>query len=282
LTYIAGRNAALEALKAGHRVRRVLIESTPTEAQHSLRAILEAAAAARVPVERVPASRLAAIHPRHQGVAVEVAAFSYASFAEVEGRVRLAGARALVLALDRVQDPQNLGALLRTALAVDATAVLLPARRSAPVTAAAVRASAGAAEHLCVCQVPNLVRALGQLRTLGMGIVGLDVHSGVPLDEADLSGALALVVGSEGSGLGRLVRERCELLVHLPLARASRARGPRGAEAGLSPLGFSAQQGARAGATESLNAAVAGSIALYHVFRLRTHPAPGTGGPEPL
>lgn len=238
--YIAGRNAALEALKAGARVRKVLVEdSVPLPA--ALKPALEMAQAAGIPVERVPAWQLAAIHPRHQGIAVEVAGFRYATFGELLGAVQEAGTDALVLALDQLQDPQNLGTLLRTALAVNVTGVVLPARRAAGVTPAVSRASAGAVEHLRICQAPNLGRALQQLKELGVWVLGLDVRGGVALDEADLTGPVALVVGSEGAGLGRLVRERCDTLIHLPMA----------------------------GPTNSLNASVAGSIALYEVFRRR-------------
>ncbi len=239
--YIAGRNAALEALKAGTRVRKVLLEASP-DLPAALQPILDAAKAAGVPVTRVPASELAAIHPRHQGVAVEVGEFRYASFADVLVRVQSAGQDALVLALDQIQDPQNLGTLLRTALAVQVSAVLLPAHRGAGVTPAVSRSSAGAVEHLTICQVPNLGRALQELKTLGLWVMGLEAHGGVPIDDTNLSGPIALVVGSEGAGLGRLLAERCDFLIHLPMA----------------------------GPTESLNAAVAGSIALYEAFRRRT------------
>src|SRR5438067_5456365 len=117
MAYIAGRNACLEALKAGERVTRVLIEvgGAPPVA---LRPLLEVAAAARIPVERVPLRQLAAIHPRHQGVAVEVEEFRYASFDQVAKAIQADGGKSLVLALDQVQDPQNVGTLFRTALAV--------------------------------------------------------------------------------------------------------------------------------------------------------------------
>ena len=241
--YVTGRNAALEALKAGSRARKVLIEASPS-LPPSLEPIVDAARSAGVPVDRVPAAQLSAIHPRHQGVAVEVGEFRYASFADVGSAVRQAGPRALVLALDQVQDPQNLGTLLRTALAFQVTAVMLPAHRGAGVTPAVSRSSAGAVEHLAICQVPNLGRALQELKELGVWVMGLEAHGGVPIDEADLRGPIALVVGSEGAGLGRLLAERCDLLIHLPMP----------------------------GPVESLNAAVAGSIALYEVFRRRLWP----------
>lgn len=238
--YIAGRNAALESLRAGIRVRRVLIQEG-SNISGALQPILDAATAGGVPVTRVAAAQLEAIHPRHQGVAVEVAPFEYAPFAELTALVREAGPSALVLALDHLQDPQNLGTLLRAALAFGVTGVVIPERREAGITPAVSRASAGAIEHLRVAQVTNLARALSELKAAGLWIVGLDVRGGQPLAEVDLRGPLAIVVGSEGEGLGRLVGERCDFLAHIPMA----------------------------GTMESLNAAVAGSIALYEVFRRR-------------
>jgi 23S rRNA (guanosine2251-2'-O)-methyltransferase len=187
-------------------------------------------------------------------VVAEIGPFTYTPFATVLERCREAGDSALVLVLDELQDPQNVGTLLRTALAVHVTAVVLPERRGAEVTPAVVRSSAGAAEHLTVSRVPNLVRAIDELKGAGLWVIGLDVRGGDPYDETDLSGPIALVIGSEGSGLRRLVREHCDLLVHLPM------RGP----------------------TESLNAAVAGSIALYHVFRARNRSEPARNHAEDL
>jgi len=241
--YLAGRNSVFEAIRANARVRRVLIENDAGEPRGSLRELVDAARGAGIRVERVPRGRLDAIHPRHQGVVAEVPAFAYTPFSDILQRARLEGDAALVLALDEVQDPQNVGTLLRTALAVRATGVVMPERRNAEVTPAVVRSSAGAVEHLAIARVANLVRALDDLKGAGLWIVGLDVGGGQPYDEVDLSGAIALVVGSEGSGLRRLVRENCDLLIHLPMT----------------------------GPTESLNAAVAGSIGLYHVHRSRAH-----------
>lgn len=240
--YLAGRHAVLEALRARQRVRRILVDEEARASQRSLTEVLEAASRAQIPVEWTARGRLDAIHPRHQGVAAEIDAFAYTPFHDLKTRVQGTAGNALVLVLDRLQDPQNVGSLLRTALAVAVTGVVIPERRAAEITPAVVRSSAGAVEHLTVSRVPNTVRALAELRALGVWIAGLDAHDGKPYDEVDLTGPLALVVGSEGSGLSRLVRETCDFLIHLPMA----------------------------GHSESLNASVAGSIALYHVYRLRS------------
>src|SRR5439155_15753271 len=144
----------------------------------------------------------------------------------------------LLLALDSLQDPQNFGTLLRTAQACGAHGVLIPSHRAVGVTPAVSNASAGAVEHLSVAQVTNLARSLGELKSHGVWIYGVAVEIGQSYWETDLSGPLALVVGSEATGLGRLVREMCDVLVHIPMAP---------------------------GAIQSLNASVAGSLVLYEV-----------------
>lgn len=240
-SYVAGRNAVLETIRASQRARRLLVDESTRASDEELRALVAAARAAGIPVERVPRARLDAIHPRHQGVAVDVVEFAYLSWPDLVGAAEAEGERALVLVLDELQDPQNLGSLLRTALAVGVTGVVIPERRSASVTPAVVRSSAGAVEHLAISQVPNLGRALGELKRAGLWVVGLDVGGGLPYDDADLRGPLALVVGSEGHGLRRMIRERCDLTIHIPMV----------------------------GPTESLNAAVAGSIALYQILHTR-------------
>ena len=223
---------------------RLLIDREVRSGDGAILPLIAAATAARIPVERVPRSRLDAIHDRHQGVAVEVAEFAYAPLDALIGALRRAGDAGLVLVLDELQDPQNVGTLLRTALAVGVTGIVVPERRAAPITSAVVRSSAGAAEHLTIVQVPNLVRALDRLKTVGLWVVGLDLRGKLPYDQADLHGPVAVVVGSEGRGLRRLVRERCDITIHLPMT----------------------------GPTESLNAAVAGSIALYHISRSHARP----------
>ena len=232
----------MEALRAGQRVRKVLVDSSLRESDSDLREVLAAASSVNVKVERIPRPRLDQIHRRHQGFVAEVEPFRYTPYADLRDRIRGDGEHALVLVLDEVQDPQNLASLLRTGLATRVSGVLLPDRRAVGVTPVVSRVSAGAAEHLAIAQVPNLARALDDLKRDGLWVIGLDAHAGTPYDQADLRGPIALVVGSEGSGLRRLVREHCDLLIHLPMD----------------------------GPTESLNAAVAGSIALYHVFRRRT------------
>jgi 23S rRNA (guanosine2251-2'-O)-methyltransferase len=205
--------------------------------------ILRLAAERNIPVQRVPRERLDALSDHHQGIVADAAPYAYADFAQVVGAIRDApkGQPPLVLAVDALQDPQNFGNLLRTALAVGVQAVILPERRSVGVTPAVGRASAGAIEHLQVARVVNLTRALGELKQAGLWIVGLDAGAAASYDETDLTMPLALVVGSEGSGLSRLVGQTCDVTVRLPM----------GAQ------------------LDSLNAAVAGSVVLYEALRQR-------------
>ena len=178
----------------------------------------------------------------HQGLAAEVSGYPYVDLEALLEAVQQSGEPPFLLLLDHVQDPQNLGSLLRTAEAAGVHGVVIPERRAAGVTPAAVRASAGAAEHVRVAQVTNLVRAMEWLKAEGVWLAGLEALPGAQLyTQADLRGPLGLVVGSEGQGLARLVRETCDFLIRLPMH----------------------------GQVESLNAGVAGAIALYEVRRQR-------------
>lgn len=232
-----GRNAVREALRAGRRraIRLVVAAQTHESGGH-LRDVIAEAQRAGVPVSEAPRGQIDQTLPgvNHQGVLLEAGPYPYADFADL--REPAGDQPPLYLALDQVQDPQNVGTLLRTAEAVGVTGVLLPEHRAAAITPAVVNASAGATEHLRIAPVTNLARSLGQLQEAGVWVAGLE---GVPeaqlLDSADLRGALVLVVGSEGGGISRLVRATCDFLVRLPMH----------------------------GQVDSLNAAVAGSVALY-------------------
>jgi 23S rRNA (guanosine2251-2'-O)-methyltransferase len=240
-----GRQPVLETLRAGRRrTQRVLLrEGVKPSAE--LDAIRRAAAARGVPVEPAPVRRLRELTgaSNSQGAAAEVSDYPLVPLADTLRTEPDREGDALVLVLDHVQDPQNLGAILRVADAAGVTGVVLPARRAAHVTPAAVRASAGAAEHVRVCMTQNLVRAMKTLKQEeGFWIAGLDSRPGAkPITETDLRGPLALVLGSEGRGLGRLVGETCDFLVRLPMR----------------------------GRVASLNVAAAGAAALYEVLRQR-------------
>jgi 23S rRNA (guanosine2251-2'-O)-methyltransferase len=178
----------------------------------------------------------------HQGVALQVPPYSYAHPDELLEAAGEAAEPALIVALDGVTDPRNLGAVVRSAAAFGAHGLLVPQRRSAGMTAVAWRTSAGTAAHLPVARVTNLVRTLKSLAASGLMIVGLDAAGAMPFDAFPLAtGPLVLVVGSEGRGLSRLVRETCDAVVSIPMV----------------------------GPVESLNASVAAGVVLAEVARLR-------------
>jgi 23S rRNA (guanosine2251-2'-O)-methyltransferase len=238
-----GRHAVQEALKARRRqFFRLLIAESVRESE-VVREVLELAQSLRVPVQRVPRRELDWVGEiNHQGMLLEASGYPYASVDDLFAAAQRQQLPALLLVVDLVQDPQNLGSLLRSADAAGAHGAIIQERRAAGVTPAAVHASAGAAEHLHVALVTNLADTISQLRERDVWIAGLESVPGArPYSEADLTAPIALVVGSEGEGLRRLVRERCDYLLHLPML----------------------------GHVSSLNAAVAGSVVLYEAQRQR-------------
>ncbi len=246
--FLYGRNPVREALRAGRRPPRRLLLAEGVRQTALIEEIAALAQERGCPVEERPKgdlSRLARTR-EHQGVVLEAGPYPYADLAEVIAAAQAAGPDARLLLLDRLQDPQNVGALLRTAEAVGVQGVLLPERRAVAITPAVVKASAGATEHLAIACVTNLARAVGRLQEAGLWVLGLELDArALPYDRVRWDRPLALVVGSEGFGLRRLVRERCDELIYLPMG----------------------------GQIGSLNAAVAGSIVLYAARRGR-RPAP--------
>ena len=174
--------------------------------------------------------------PDHQGVVAEVDPYPYADAAAM-----LAKPDALIVVLDRIQDPQNLGAMARSAEAAGATGLVIPSRRSASVTAAAAKASAGAVEHLPIARVPNLADFLGRAKDEGAWVYGAEANAKSPYTQADLTGKVVLVMGSEGKGLRRLVADRCDLIVSIPVR----------------------------GRVASLNVAAAAAVVLFEAVRQR-------------
>jgi 23S rRNA (guanosine2251-2'-O)-methyltransferase len=197
-----------------------------------------------VPVERVPGERLDKLTngANHQGVAAVAAEYHYLDWDDMLARVAKAGPEALVLILDSLQDPQNFGTLLRTAEAVGVTGVIMPEHRAVGVTPAVCNASSGAVEYLHISRVANLARTIEELKDANVWCYALSGDAAAtPYGSADLRRPLALVVGSEGTGVSALVRKRCDGALALPMH----------------------------GRIESLNAAVAGSVVLYEVLRQR-------------
>ncbi|WP_311472903.1 23S rRNA (guanosine(2251)-2'-O)-methyltransferase RlmB [uncultured Actinomyces sp.] len=240
---ICGRNAVAEAARAGVPMSRVFMASS-SATDDRLAAVVRRAALLGAPVLETTKLDLEALTGGavHQGVAVEIPAYEYAAARDLLERARAAGRTPLLVALDQITDPHNLGAVLRSAGAFGADGVVIGERRSVGVNATVWKVSAGAAARVPVARETNLVRALTALKKEGCFVVGLDGRSEEVVDDLALAdGPLVLVAGAEGSGLSRLVRQTCDTVVAIPISRT----------------------------VESLNAAVAMGIGLYEVDRLR-------------
>ncbi len=238
---VVGRNAVLELLKGGRDVNRLLVaEGSPAG---SLTEILARARAQGVVVETVSRNRLETIAAgwRHQGVLAYAAPVPYADLDELLDSAAAQDSPPFLLLLDGIEDPQNLGAILRTADAAGVSGVVIPKRRSCPLSAAVAKTSAGAVEYVPVARTANLVQTIGRLKERGYWVAGADMAGKAEYYETDLTGAVALVIGGEGKGLSRLVKEKCDFLVRLPMV----------------------------GRINSLNASVAAAVLMYEVVRQR-------------
>ncbi|MHA6510369.1 23S rRNA (guanosine(2251)-2'-O)-methyltransferase RlmB [Tessaracoccus sp. Y1736] len=240
--WVVGRNPVFEALTAGLPVKQAFV-AEGAERDDRLRDILKFTAEHGLPLLQVTRAELDRVTGGlvHQGVAVQLPAYEYADAEDVlADALELDG---IVVALDGITDPRNLGAIVRSAAAFGAQGIIIPSRRSASMTAAAWKTSAGAAARLPIAMATNLNRALQQASKMGFTIIGLAGEGEVPVSGAPgLDGPVVIVVGSEDEGLARLVRENCDALVSIPIA----------------------------GSVESLNASVAASIALYEVTQQRS------------
>ena len=237
---VAGRNAVVEALRAGIPAKELLVAvgvDIDERLEESVRLSQKMGLSIRE-VERRQIESMTGI-ANHQGIALVVKPFQYSSQKEIFARAK---EPALFIAVDGVTDPRNIGAITRSAAAFSADGLLIPERRNAPLTASAWKASAGAAARLPIAQVTNLVRSIEDAKKFGCFIVGLDGDADTSVEEMEIADQpLYIVVGSEGRGLSRLVREKCDLLVKIPMSNA----------------------------VESLNASVAVSITLYSIDRKR-------------
>ena len=241
--WVIGRNAVLEALQAGLPVRRAYI-AEGSERDARMRDILAYAADHGIPLLAASRTELDRLTGGgvHQGVAVQLPAFEYADLEDVLEDALHADPAGLVVACDSITDPRNLGAIIRSAAAFGAQGVVIPERRSAQLTAAAWKTSAGAAARVPVARVTNLNRVLKQFAQAGFAVVGLAGEAETDIAGfPGIDGPVLLVVGSEGEGLARLVRDNCDVLVTIPIGSD----------------------------VESLNASVVVGIALYEVSRSR-------------
>jgi 23S rRNA (guanosine2251-2'-O)-methyltransferase len=239
--WITGRNPVFEVLRAKRRHVFQLMLAKGIDRGGHINEVIKLAHARKLPIIEVPRNQLDGIGSNHQGIALQASAYPMAAMDEIIAEAGKRGETLFILVLDEVQDPQNLGTLLRSAEAVGVHGVILPFRRTASVTPAVVSASSGAVEHLLIAQI-NLAQAINELKAKGAWVLGLDGGAGSkPIEQIDMSGNLVIVVGSEGSGMRPLTRKVCDHLVRLPMH----------------------------GQVDSLNAAVAGSVALYHALQAR-------------
>lgn len=234
---IAGRNPVLEALKSGRPIDTIYID---TQATGSINKICALAGEHGTVVKRVDSAKLDAMAANHQGVVAALSCAEYYDLAQLLDMVKKSGKPAFLIIADEIEDPHNLGAIIRTAEAAGAHGMIIPKRRSASLNATVFKTSAGAASHLPVARVPNLAAAIDTLKRAGIWVYGADM-SGQAYTEAELTGDIALVIGSEGAGLGRLVREKCDHILSLPMN----------------------------GKINSLNASVAAGILMYEAVRQR-------------
>ena len=237
---IAGRNAVAEALRGARSINKILLAEGTKGG--SIGEIIAAARSKNVPVETVKAERLdkAASGIRHQGVVALAAPIAFQTLDDVFAKAASKNELPFLLLLDELQDPQNVGALIRTADAAGVHGVLMPRRRSCPLNAVVAKISAGAVEYVPVVQIGNIAQTIAELKERGCWVVGADMD-GVDFYAANLTGPVVLVIGAEGRGLGRLVKAKCDDVVSIPMN----------------------------GGVNSLNASNAGAVLMYEVVRQR-------------
>ncbi|WP_300279023.1 23S rRNA (guanosine(2251)-2'-O)-methyltransferase RlmB [Peptacetobacter sp.] len=238
---IEGRNPVIEAIKGGRQIEKLMISNSSKEG--SIKKIIAMAKEKKIVIQYVDRHKLDEISTSHshQGVIATISDYVYRDIEEVVREVKERGESPFIIILDEITDPHNLGSIIRTADAVGAHAVVIPKRRSVDITPVVAKASAGAVEYVPVCKVTNIVNTIKMLKEEGLWIAAADMDGEV-FYKQDLTGSLGVVVGSEGFGISRLVKQNCDFVVSMPMI----------------------------GNVTSLNASVAGGILLYEVFRQRT------------
>lgn len=252
--YLAGKHPVLEAMKAGRSINKIFMSNQAQ--RHLVQPIMEEAKARGIVVQQVDKSKLDRLVPdiQHQGVVAQAAAVAYAEVDDLLARAAERGEAPLIVLLDEVEDPHNLGSVLRTADCTGVHGVIVPKRRSAGLTAVVAKTSAGAVEYVPVARVANLVQTMEKLKAAGLWIAGADAGAKEGFYDTNLTGPLAIVIGNEGQGLSRLVRERCDFILSLPMV----------------------------GQINSLNASVAAGVILYEVVRQRQQAFKKSGASKAL
>ncbi len=240
--FLIGRNSVLEALKADRTFNKIFFQEG--ERKGSAREIFRLALEKNIPTEIVNLKKLQSLAGDlpHQGV---VATASPVAYYEIEDVLQFAQQKnqlPFLILLDEMQDPHNVGAIIRTACAAGVHGILLPKRRSCQVTSAVVRASAGTVEYMPIVRIGNIVQVLEKLKKQGLWTIGADMNAQVDYKQADLNIPLVLIIGGEDKGISRLVKEHCDMLLQIPMP----------------------------GSVTSLNASVAGALLIYEVLRKRS------------
>ena len=245
---IIGRNPVIEALRAGRSVDKVFLSDQIN--RQTEREIRTYAKKGEAVVQKVPNSRLDKISKgKHQGIIAYVSPYQYFSITDILDRARQKEELPFLLILDELEDPHNLGAILRTADATGVHGIIIPKRRAVGLTETVAKASAGAIEHVPVARVTNIAKTIDELKENNIWIVGTDERGSKDYRTLDGETAIALVIGNEGKGISRLVKEKCDWTIHLPMK----------------------------GSIPSLNASVAAGILMYEIYRNR-HPLSGEEG----
>lgn len=240
---IWGRRSVLEALSGALTLQRIIIQENTTGT--AITEIKQLSTQKGIPLETLSRSKMDDLvkGENHQGALAYIEPYRYYDLAEILEQAGSSQLPPLLLILDHIQDPQNLGSILRTAAAAGLNGVIIPRDRACGITPAVYKASAGNLVHVPIARVVNLGREMDRLKEQGYWIVGADMSGELPFDHTELPFPMALVLGSEGSGLSRLVREKCDLLLQIPMAND----------------------------IMSLNVAVAGGIIIYHLYRQRSN-----------
>ena len=239
--FVEGRHPVEEALLSGRTIDKIYIAKGGKSA--NVNDILSMANEKKIPVSFVDRKKIDEMSESHshQGIIAKVSAYAYLELDDLIERINSKDTPAFLVLLDEIQDPHNLGSVLRTADASGVDAVIIPKRRSATLTPVVAKTSAGAVEYVPVCKVTNLVKTMEKLKDCGVWIIGADMNGDKLYQDEDFSGPIALVIGNEGQGISRLVREKCDFLVRIPMK----------------------------GKVNSLNASVSASILMYEVMRQR-------------
>ncbi|MBS4201525.1 23S rRNA (guanosine(2251)-2'-O)-methyltransferase RlmB [Bacillus sp. FJAT-49732] len=238
--WIAGKNPVIEALKSDRDINKIWIAEGSQKGQ--MQVIVKLAKERNVLVQYVPKQKIEQnTKENHQGVIAQVAAYQYAEIDDLFANASKKGEDPFFLILDELEDPHNLGSILRTADAAGVHGIIIPKRRAVGLTATVAKLSTGAIEYIPVARVTNIARTIDELKERGIWVYGTDAKGSQDYRRMDAKMPLAIVIGSEGKGIGRLIREKCDFLIHLPMS----------------------------GHVTSLNASVAAALLMYEVHRKR-------------